>query len=1052
MNSVLVEILCFLLTCNIFCSSQDKNVIEKSNALNSRINRFLQKEVRYDMHFMSAHRDKIISVVESIVSKYVAGYFINDISIDKHKCFIFESEQYITNELDSVIFLGDYFDGLVKNNFISNYVYINIGNLLYHHDEEYNKFRRLHAEGKGILYVISYDELQCETARYQEYVFALQEFLQFICLHEDAMLCISSDGKIMDKKFINSLNEYIQLINENKIFANNIIKYNGFNFEDKLTFLIEMGKEVFLKMGDALYQKLSVGLFYHAAKRIHTLFGLLFFLNSLEELVKKDFAILENLVFCEKLIDFVVKKVEFEYIEVPGGIENNLLGIESKNIDNSGGINTNVTFDEIIGYEKEKGIVKSYIKKMKRRISAKHRQSCMECRSELIKMPHLIFYGPPGTGKTVFLQAIANELKINYKIISSNEIVSFMPGVSEQNLENLMNEIKEKVPILLIFEEGEVLFPRRDNQFNKSSGLVNIFLQYLDGIKAFDGYSFIICTNYIEDIDPAILRPGRITQKVYLGFPDLEDRKKIIDFYLKKYEIHLGEDVCRNDIALNLDGFAGADIKYFVEFIYDYFEDGCDNNSCEKVVDKALFSVLFKEFILQLNIFQNKITFYPDSGFKDIAGYQNIKDELMQYVEELKGQYEKKTKMPGIIFTGQPGVGKTQFAKAIAGEAGVPMIIIDSSDIGDPYIGVAEKKLKEIFSLCAKSSPVILFIDEIDGVFFKRGTGNDNSARYENKLTNLFLTFLDGITASNKGVLVICTTNHYDMLDPALVRSGRLDRKIVIENPNWFDTVAIVEYYIKQNNIVFEKSIPIEKVAARLDGFSPSDIKKYIELLGKRLKKDRVEVVDLSLYADIYQEMILGKRKQHNSSDEVKYSTAYHEACHGLVQFITYRQGDNLYEFDFLTTVSRASALGISWGKKPGVMEEASKNKLYGYLATALAGKAAEEVFFNHQTTGPESDLEQVVAMAKDMVLRFGMGKKFVYAESDNDCYNEVNALVAKLYKEVISFLKKHKLLVKKIVKKALEKETLFIDEMAAIVSAYEKKTGKKVIFNFSMK
>jgi ATP-dependent Zn protease len=692
------------------------------------------------------------------------------------------------------------------------------------------------------------------------------------------------------------------------------------------------------------------------------------------------------------------------------------------------------SFENIIGYDDLKITLKKIIENVRRKITK--------------KLPGLILYGPPGTGKTQIVKAIGNSLKIPIIPLTAAHISKYS-GMAEKNLTEIFNRAKENSPCIVFIDEGDGILARRSEDHDPT--IMNHFLGLLDGLEEMKGVFVIVTTNNIEAIEPAALRPGRISKKVYVPLPNYQDREKLCSYYMTQNSLEIANRDQYSAMINQLEGFSCADIKYFFEFIGDEYAILSHQNhqNFVKSLTSNQVTEFYRDFLKQTNSNEGNFKYYDKSNFNSIAGYEDIKEDLYDVLEELKGQYTKKTKLEGIIFTGGPGMGKTQFAKALAGEAKIPMLTLEAKDILNPYVGRSEEKIYNLFQSLRKNSPCILFIDEIDGLFGLRNN-NSNKSSYMDNVVNLFLQHIDGINPL-KGVLFIGATNNISKLDPAIVRPGRMSHIITIDYPSLSDRQKILQMYIQEEEIVLDCDIKLDYLAERLDGFSSAEIKRYVVIMKKLLKKEHGEMISKKIATEAYQQIILGKKNSKiKQSKQTIVNTAYHEASHGLLQYICHRQSESPYEFDFLTIIPRASALGIAFMKKESEYKDLTKEKMLGLLAINLAGKAGEKVFSNIVSAGPSSDLEHAFETVKSMVLRYGMGKKLIY-RNEKEWLEEINSKLEKQYEKLITFLTEHKELVEKIVQEVVLHETLYVDDMEKIVTSYEQKNNKKVYFPVSI-
>lgn len=713
-----------------------------------------------------------------------------------------------------------------------------------------------------------------------------------------------------------------------------------------------------------------------------------------------------------------------DYIELNNNSDNEICPIMIKDF----------SFHNILGYTSIKNELSKIIQNTKRKIKQ--------------KLPGLVLYGPPGNGKTQFVKAIANEMNIPILIINATNIMSKYPGGSEKNINNIFNIANENSPCIVFIDEADTIFAKR-NEYQDNS-LINHFLQILDGINELRSIFLIIATNNLDALEPAILRPGRLSKKLYIGLPTKTDRIALVDHYASNYQICISDQNDLDIIINQLEGFSCADIKYFFEYISDelYIENKSQKileNEIENILNLNNFSKYFKSFLQQTNSNQSLFKYFENKEFENLAGYEEIKEELEEIAETLKNQFEIKTKLDGIIFTGNPGVGKTQFAKALAGISGLPMIVLESKDIFNKYIGESERKVYELFQLIRKNAPCIVFIDEIENIFLKRGQ-NEN-ALYRDEVVNLFLQYMDGINEL-KGVLFIGATNHIDRIDPAILRPNRMSQIINIDMPSINDIKKIVKLYLEKENIILDKNININYLAERMNNLTGAEIKKYINLAKKIIKKENKNFLDKEISAEAYQQLTLGKKNYKiNISKETLKNTAYHEASHGLLQYICHRQNESLYEFDFLTIIPRNRALGIAFSKSENEYKDPTKEKFYGMVSVALAGKAGEEIFCKMISSGPSNDLEQAFKIMQKTLLLYGMGDKLVYKDEE-EWKAEINEKIQRQYRKVVKFLSENAELIEELVKQVFAKNILYSDDMKSIVSNYEKKYNKKVYFN----
>lgn len=357
--------------------------------------------------------------------------------------------------------------------------------------------------------------------------------------------------------------------------------------------------------------------------------------------------------------------------------------------------------------------------------------------------------------------------------------------------------------------------------------------------------------------------------------------------------------------------------------------------------------------------------------FKDVAGIDEAKYDLQEIVHFLKDP-KKFTKLggripKGVLLVGPPGTGKTLLARAVAGEAGVPFFTISGSDFVEMFVGVGASRVRDLFEQGKKSAPCIIFIDEIDAVGRHRGAGMGGGHDEREQTLNQLLVEMDGFESS-EGVILIAATNRPDVLDPALLRPGRFDRRVIVGKPDLSGREQILAVHIKKTPL--GPDVDMTKIARGTPGFSGADLENLVNeaaLVAARADKKYLEMEDFEKAKD---KVIMGaERKSMVISDEDKKNTAYHEAGHTLVGKVL----PGLDPIHKVTIIPRGMALGLTQTLPEKDSLSFSKMQAENWIAFAFGGRAAEELIFKDFTTGASNDIERATAMARKMVCEWGM-------------------------------------------------------------------------------
>ena len=441
--------------------------------------------------------------------------------------------------------------------------------------------------------------------------------------------------------------------------------------------------------------------------------------------------------------------------------------------------------------------------------------------------------------------------------------------------------------------------------------------------------------------------------------------------------------------------------------------------------------------------------------FADVAGIDEAKQELEEIVDFLKApqKYQRLGgKIPrGMLLVGDPGNGKTLLAKAIAGEAGVPFFSISGSDFVEVFVGVGASRVRDIFETAKKNSPCIIFIDEIDAVGRRRDSGRGNDEREQT--LNQLLVEMDGFD-ENQGVIVLAATNRADILDPALLRPGRFDRRITVQYPDMNGREKILTVHTK--DVPLSPDVNLKTIARGTPGFSGAELANLVNeaaLLAARSDRLAVAMKDFELAKD---KVIMGaERKSMSMTDEEKRNTAYHESGHALIALLV-PQSDPIHK---VTIIPRGGALGMVVRLPEKDKVSVTKTELLSNIRVSLGGRAAEEIFFGKEniTTGASSDLKQATDVAKKMVIKWGMSDKIglrTFYDSADGYYMdatdqisqdtskiidaEVKKLIEDAYTEVKELIIQNKAKLERIALRLLERETLTGEEVKEIFEGKE--------------
>jgi len=442
-------------------------------------------------------------------------------------------------------------------------------------------------------------------------------------------------------------------------------------------------------------------------------------------------------------------------------------------------------------------------------------------------------------------------------------------------------------------------------------------------------------------------------------------------------------------------------------------------------------------------------------NFQVVAGLQEEKEDLAEIVDFLKnpGKYTGVgARIPkGVLLDGRPGTGKTLLAKAVAGEAGVPFFSISGSDFVEMFVGVGASRVRDLFAEAKKNSPCIIFIDEIDAVARRRGTGMGGGHDEREQTLNQLLVEMDGFGV-NEGIIVMAATNRVDILDPAILRPGRFDRKITVSAPDVGGREEILKVHAKNKPLA--EDVDLKEVAQTTSGFTGADLENLLnEAAIMAAKENRAFIKQEDIQKSFVKVGIGAEKKSRIISDKEKQITAYHEAGHAILFHVLPDVGP-VYTVSIIPTGSGAAGYTMPLPSKDEMFM--SKGQMLQDIMVSLGGRIAEQIIFDDITTGASSDIKRATKMARSMVTRFGMSDNIgviCYADDDDEVFigrdlahakshseavsgeidKEVKAIIDDCYKKATDIIKEHEDVLHKCAKLLLEKEKITREEFEAL-------------------
>jgi len=533
------------------------------------------------------------------------------------------------------------------------------------------------------------------------------------------------------------------------------------------------------------------------------------------------------------------------------------LGAMTKAVDSSV---PRITYDELGGLKNE-------VQKIREMVELPMRHPELFDKIGVEAPKGVLLYGPPGTGKTLLAKAVAGETNAHFISLSGPEIMGKHYGESEERIREIFTQAEENAPSIIFIDEIDSIAPKRDEVSGElEKRIVSQLLTLMDGMKSRGKVVVIAATNRPDSIDPALRRPGRFDREIEIGIPDDEGRFDILSIHTRGMPID--EKVDLKQISKTTHGFVGADLEVLAKEAamkslrrilpeIDYDEEKISSEILEKI---QITSDDFREALKEVSpsALREVQVQVPNVSWDDVGGLDDLKEELKEAVEwpiKFKDAYDYvDVESPkGILLHGPPGTGKTLIAKALAKMTESNFISIKGPELLSKWVGESEKGVREIFRKARQAAPCIIFLDEVDALVPRRGSGGSDSHVTENVVSQI-LTEIDGLEELNN-VLIIGATNRLDIVDEALLRPGRFDRIIKVPNPDEKGRQHIFEIHTKKKPL--DSDVKISEIVKITDDFSGAEIaavanraaiaslKRYVSGKSKNVKEIKITQQDL---------------------------------------------------------------------------------------------------------------------------------------------------------------------------------------------------------------
>jgi len=561
-------------------------------------------------------------------------------------------------------------------------------------------------------------------------------------------------------------------------------------------------------------------------------------------LIKGDEIIIPNIALMGGYLPFMVTSTSPNGVVVVG--DHTELVVKTESMEISVTPTVSVTYDDVGGLENE-------LQRVREMIELPLKNPELFDRLGIDPPKGVLLYGPPGTGKTLIAKAVANEAGASFYAIQGPEIMSKYYGQSEEKLREKFEEAEKNAPSIIFIDEIDSIAPKREEVHGEvERRVVAQLLSLMDGLIGRGQLIVIGATNREDAIDPALRRPGRFDREIEIGVPSSGGRKEILEIHTRG--MPKGDDVDLDEFARNTHGFVGADLAALAR-------EAAMNCLARLVPELELGNPIPTEILERMRVtledfnqamrevepsaMREVMVEIPRVTWEDVGGLDEIKRQLKEMVELPLERPESFRRMgikpaKGIFLYGPPGTGKTLIAKAVANESNANFISIKGPEIMSKWVGESEKAVRRVFKKAKQVSPAIVFLDELDSIAPRRGSGGDSNVT--ERVVNQLLTSMDGLEDLAR-VTVIAATNRPDIVDPAMMRPGRFDRLVLVPIPDIEARRSILS--IHSRDMPLAEDVDLESVVQRTDGFVGADIEALCREAGMNALREDAEALEV---------------------------------------------------------------------------------------------------------------------------------------------------------------------------------------------------------------